>query len=102
MGRRGEPSGIAMSAASGDWIILQQGDTGLMRAAVVLHEIGHIVLGHLDRRAGTPGWEVAMLRHQYHTPEEHDAEWLATRLLVDIQGLEQTPRTFMPAAEVFE
>jgi hypothetical protein len=88
------PSGLWVSTADTDYIYHPEGISPLHRAHIVLHEISHMLLGHLggprdgghlaDLLAPDLSDGLARLilgRSSYTSAEEHDAEIMASLLL---------------------
>lgn len=87
------PSGAWIAASDADYVVVDAASTPSRRAAIVCHELAHILLGHqgealaelqLDLLAPTLNPGVAarfMGRHGYDSAAEHDAELLGTKLV---------------------
>lgn len=89
----GAPCGMCVSAADADYIFVVEGTSRLHRDHIVLHETGHLLLGH---QSGLDANELADLlmpdltpalilrvigRIAYDTVDEQEAEYFATALL---------------------
>jgi hypothetical protein len=88
------PSGLWLATPTKDYIVVDTAGSPSRRAAVICHEVAHILLGH----TGDPvAQDVASLvpnirpslaarflaRHGYDEPDEHAAEDLATQLVAE-------------------
>lgn len=85
LGRTGlEPSGVTLGTDTADYIFVNSDESGWHRTLVILHELGHVVLGHVDAlmQRSDAGDPVAMWRHMYKTTEEQQAERIARLLLL--------------------
>ena len=89
----GVPCGLWIAAADTDYVYYEQATTPFHVTVIVLHEIAHMLLDH----RGPSAWEnlarqvapdvhpslvqLILSRSAYSTPEERDAETLASRIL---------------------
>jgi hypothetical protein len=87
------PCGLWIGTAEADYIYYENGTTPFHRTLIALHEIAHMLLGH----RGLPAWQnlarqvapdvhpslvqLILSRSAYSTPEERDAETLASLIL---------------------
>jgi hypothetical protein len=89
----GMPCGLWISTADADHVYYEQGTTPFHATLIALHEIAHILLGHHGPAAWqdlarhiAPGIHPSLARHilgrsAYTTPEEREAETLASLIL---------------------
>jgi hypothetical protein len=89
----GVPCGVWIAIADADYVYYEQDTTRFHVNLIVLHEIAHMVLGH----QGLPAWQnlarqiapdvhpglvrLLLSRSAYASPEEREAETLASRIL---------------------
>jgi hypothetical protein len=89
----GMPCGLWIGTADADYIYYEKGTTPFHITHIALHEIAHMLLGH----CGLPAWQnlarqvapdvhpslvqLILGRSAYSTPEERDAETLASLIL---------------------
>lgn len=89
----GVPCGAWIATAEADYVYYEQGTTRFHANLIALHEIAHILLGH----DGLPPWQhlarrvapdvhpalvrLILSRSAYVSPEERDAETLASLIL---------------------
>jgi len=89
----GMPCGLWIGTTEADYIYYENGTTPFHRTLIALHEIAHMLLDH----RGPSAWEnlarqvapdvhpslvqLILSRSAYSTPEERDAETLASRIL---------------------
>ena len=101
------PSGVWIVTELRDYIAYPSDASAARRAAIVCHEVAHMLLGH-DPPAGTGGLaslaaaaaptldpDVAarfLARHGYACGEEADAEGLGTRLAAELARRERLAR----------
>lgn len=86
LGRGTGPTGVTIGKDDVDLIVVQEGDGEARHNMISLHELGHLLLGHVDDlrvRAGVTG-SVEMWRNSYSTSFERAAESFATRLLMTV------------------
>lgn len=87
-------TGLWIATPTVDYIVIDQGCTASRRAAVLCHEIAHMLLGHLGAPVGedlaslVPTLRPTLVgrfltRHGYAEPDEHAAEHLATHLMAE-------------------
>lgn len=87
------PSGLWVQAEDADYIYFENDTTRLHQQHIVLHEIGHMLAGHLEdpsasasyRERYLPNLDPAMLRRilgrtSYTAEQEQEAEWFAREL----------------------
>lgn len=89
----GGPSGVWLATETADYIVIPADATPTREAAIVCHEVGHIMLGHsgpADQQAKiyAPDIDPAiaarfMTRHGYEAQEERDAETFGTILATE-------------------
>jgi hypothetical protein len=89
----GMPCGLWVSTAEADYVYYEQGTTPFHISCIALHEIAHMLLGHRGPQARqdlarlvAPGVDPSLARlilsrSAYETPEEREAETLASRIL---------------------
>jgi hypothetical protein len=89
----GAPCGLWIGTADADYVFYEQGTTPFHRSFIALHELAHMLLGHrglsawqgLVRRVApdiSPALVRLMLgRSGYSSPEEREAETLASLIL---------------------
>lgn len=89
----GGPCGLWIGTAEADYVYYEQGTTPFHRSVIALHELAHMLLGHyglsawqsLARRVApdvSPALVSLMLgRSGYSSPEEREAETLASLIL---------------------
>jgi hypothetical protein len=89
----GAPCGLWIGTAEADYVYYEQGTTPFHRSFIALHELAHMLLGH----CGLPAWHslarrvapdvspalVSLMlgRSGYSSPEEREAETLASLIL---------------------
>lgn len=95
------PSGVTLGTTKADYVFYDENAWGIRQITVIMHELSHLALGHVDetREEGSdaPRWLTAgdspvgaiRLRHDYRTADEHDAELLATLLVADLRQREE-------------
>lgn len=92
----GQPtSGLWISAERADYLVIDDPTTPSRRAAIICHEVAHILLGHRAQAGGAALIAAAapdlspeliaraMARHSYATQEEVEAEALATQIATE-------------------
>jgi len=88
------PSGLWIGTSSGDYIVCSADTTPTRRAAIVCHELAHVLLGHEPEVGDLEAAQAVvqllapdvdplvaarfMTRHGYEGPAEEDAEAAAT------------------------
>ena len=89
----GAPCGLWIGTAEADYVFYEQGTTPFHRNFIALHELAHMLLGH----RGLPAWQrlarrvapdispalvrLMLGRSGYSSPEEREAETLASSIL---------------------
>ena len=89
----GVPCGVWIATVDADYVYYEQGTTRFHANLIALHEIAHMLLGH----QGPPAWRnlarqvapdvhpglvrLILGRSAYSSPEEREAETLASRIL---------------------
>ena len=87
-------TGLWIATPTSDYIVIDQGCTASRRAAVLCHEVAHMLLGHLGAPVSEDLATLAptlrptlagrfLTRHGYTEPDEHAAEHLATYLVAE-------------------
>jgi hypothetical protein len=89
----GMPCGLWIGTTEADYVYYEQGTTPFHISFIALHEIAHMLLGHSGSparqglaRLVAPGVHPSLVRlilsrSAYTTPEEREAETLASRIL---------------------
>jgi hypothetical protein len=91
--KAGVPCGLWIGTAEADYVYYERGTTPYHATSIALHEIAHLLLGH----RGIAAWQdlaqwlapdvdpslvrIILGRSAYSTPEERDAETLASFML---------------------
>lgn len=87
-------TGLWIATPGRDYIVIDKACTASRRAAVLCHEIAHMLLGHLGAPIGDDLTTLAptlrpslaarfLTRQGYSEPDEHAAEYLATHLVAE-------------------
>lgn len=87
-------SGLWVQTAAVDYIVIDAASLPSQRAAVICHEVAHMLLGHAGQEVGMdlskilssvrPSLAARFLtREAYDTDSEHNAERLATQLVTE-------------------
>ena len=106
------PCGMWMATDQEDWIFVEPQTSQLHREHIVLHEISHMICGHVDELPVEsfarllPNLDVGMVtqvlgRTSYTTDEEREAELLASLILARARR-PQRPRSSSVAPDVAE
>ncbi|WP_330349975.1 hypothetical protein [Streptomyces sp. NBC_00582] len=79
------PLGVCVATETADVIFYQQDTTRPHQDHIILHEVGHILVGHLSASSTVPrhdpGAGPVRLRTVYDSEEELEAELIATIIL---------------------
>ncbi|WP_159056214.1 hypothetical protein [Streptomyces sp. DSM 15324] len=79
------PLGVCVATETADVIFYQQDTTRPHQDHIILHEVGHILVGHLSASATVmrhePGAGPVRMRTVYDSEEELEAELIATIIL---------------------
>ena len=111
----GSPCGLYVGTESADYIFVAPAHSELQRRQTVVHELAHMLLGH-RRKDGLSGVDLSrvlaglslsadrvravMARTSYTTPEEVEAELLASVILRDSRRAARTPEVPAELREV--
>ena len=111
----GSPCGLYVGTESADHVFVAPAHSELQRRQIVVHELAHMVLGH-RRKDGlsaadlsrlvpglclSPGQvRAVMARTSYTTPEEVEAELLASVILRDSRRAARSPEVPAELREV--
>lgn len=87
------PTGMCYASSTTDYIIYDSQTSGYHQEQIILHEVAHILLGHiapeLDDSQVLYRDPAGLPRVQYSTRQEQEAETLATMLL--LRGQRRNP-----------
>lgn len=99
------PSGVWVATDKADYIAFPSDAPPTRRAAIICHELAHMLLGHAPQEGGPQALarlaapaiapDVAarfLLRHHYVSREEREAETLATRLVAALTYGQDAPQ----------
>lgn len=103
------PSGFWIGTSSGDYIVCSAGTTPTRRAAIVCHELAHMLLGHEPEVEDVEAAQAVvqllapdldplvaarfLARHGYEGPAEKDAEAAATAFVTAAAHRQRTAAT---------
>ncbi len=91
----GSPFGACVPGSAADYVVYEQDTTPLHRQHIIVHELCHLICGHLAvgagapiafRSAASPDEPQALPRATYDDDDEQEAEMLTTLILVRVYG----------------
>ncbi|MDT3395920.1 ImmA/IrrE family metallo-endopeptidase [Streptomyces sp. B1866] len=96
----GGPGGLLISTATADYVFYEAHTTATHQTHVIVHELGHLLLGHEPTSLSLPGPVRGLLpedvsptlvrhmlaRSHYAQPEEYAAEYFATQVLREVSA----------------
>lgn len=91
----GSPFGVCVSRPAADYVVYEQDTTPLHRQHIIVHELCHLICGHLAVGAGDPialrsaefpDEPRALPRATYDDDDEQEAEMLTTLILVRVHN----------------
>lgn len=91
----GSPFGACVPRPAADYVVYEQDTTPLHRQHIIVHELCHLICGHLAvgagdsiafRSAASPDEPQALPRATYDDDDEQEVEMLTTLILVRVYG----------------